>query len=390
MSRKNRTGSRRQQRPDKEVRKPGTSDRRGSRTGSAEAAALLDAAQLEAGERVLDLGWQDDVCTVDSVAESWFFHSDVRQVRLCEAEILKRPGSRAHAVLGVSPGELDETPFDVVLYRPPRWAAKARVFQLFDDAFTVMVEGGRLCLAGRRDGGVESYRKRLEAVFGNVDLAKPGGGLRVYRALKTSSTPGAKPVDPGYRFDVEDLPGGPYVFQAEAGVFSRDGLDRGTRFLIDTLEIRPQDRVLDLGCGYGALGIFAARQAASVVLLDTNLQAVRCAQRNVEENEISNATVKLSDGCEAVEGEVFDLVASNPPTHEGVDTARQFARGVARNLHSDGQFLVVVMRPKFSAKAMRQAFDSVEAVGKRDGFTILKARSPKGASSGGGGRNDLK
>ena len=341
---------------------------------------MLATAAVEPHERVLDLGMAGRPVGLELNAGGiHFVGSDLRAVRDCEDAIRRKAPDHACAWLEVSPAVLAGRRFDVVLLAPARWASKTRVFELIDAAFGRMAMGGRLLLAGRRNAGVESYRRRLKAVFGRVETATSKSGFRVYRTSRGSLEPGAHPVDGANVFEAPDLPGSPYTFEASAGVFSSRGLDPGARILIESVDVRAEDRALDLGCGYGAIGIAAAKRARDVRMLDADLLAVRCARRNIARNGLSSARVALSDGFEAVSGQTFDLILCNPPTHEGVATARRFVQGAARHLDSKGRFAVVAMRPGLYLKQMKRAFGTVDQLKSRQGYTVLCARDAKSA-----------
>ncbi len=355
---------------------------RSHRPQGQEASALLVAAAVQTHERVLDLGMAGLPVGLDlSTAGVHFVSSDLRAVRLCEDMILRKASCNVRTSLEASPADVSGAPFDVVVYGPARWSAKARVFELIDAAFHKMAIRGRFLLAGRRGAGVESYRKRLEAVFGRVERAEGKSGFRIYLSYKIVAEAGAEPLNTVRAFEVADFPGGACAFEAVPGVFSSDGLDPGTRFLIETAEVQPGDRVLDLGCGYGAIGIAAARRAREVMLLDASLLAIRCAKRNIILNGFTNARVVLSDGFEAVSGRCFDLVLCNAPTHQGTATARMFAQGAARHLDSKGRFIAVAMRPGMYYRQMKRTFGSVERLGSRFGYTVLCAKRPKTGAS---------
>src|SRR5512144_331811 len=97
------------------------------------------------------------------------------------------------------------------------------------------------------------------------------------------------------------LRGHEFLFHTEAGVFSRARIDPGTKLMLQHLAIEPADRVLDLGCGYGAVGVVAGKLAAEgqVTLVDINERAVELARRNLDANGVSNGEAVQSDGFEA-------------------------------------------------------------------------------------------
>jgi 16S rRNA (guanine1207-N2)-methyltransferase len=110
-----------------------------------------------------------------------------------------------------------------------------------------------------------------------------------------------------------------FVFETDRGVFSHGAVDRGTRLLLEALEVRPEDEILDVGCGYGVVGLVAAAQASRgrAVLVDINERAVALALRNARRNGIHNAEVLWGNLYEPVGERTFDLIATNPPIRAG-------------------------------------------------------------------------
>ena len=105
-------------------------------------------------------------------------------------------------------------------------------------------------------------------------------------------------------------------FCTDAGVFSRDGLDTGTRALLEALP-EPAGRVLDLGCGWGAVGVLMGKRwpKAEIVMTDINRRAAELARRNLAQNGVT-AQVFEGDGFENVPGN-FDMIVTNPPIRAG-------------------------------------------------------------------------
>ena len=101
-------------------------------------------------------------------------------------------------------------------------------------------------------------------------------------------------------------------------LFSPDGLDEGTRQMLRAVEWFPGAAVLDLGCGYGPIGITLARDypKAQFVLSDVNRRAVALCEENIAKNKIANAKALFSDGCAELDG-TFDQIVSNPPIRIG-------------------------------------------------------------------------
>ena len=118
-----------------------------------------------------------------------------------------------------------------------------------------------------------------------------------------------------------------FIFHSTWGLFSPTEIDEGSRLLLDHLEVRPGDISLDMGCGYGALGIPIAKlsPAGEIHMVDKDFVAVEYAKKNAEANGVKNCKVYLSNGFSKVPDMKFDLIVSNLPAKVGpgisVDTS---------------------------------------------------------------------
>jgi 16S rRNA (guanine1207-N2)-methyltransferase len=164
---------------------------------------------------------------------------------------------------------------------------------------------------------------------------------------------------------------------SDAGVFSRDGVDYGSRVLIELMEIPHDAQVLDIGCGYGPIGLIAARLAPQghVKLIDVNERAVALAKHNAERNGIRNVTFAQSDLFVSVVGETFDVILSNPPIRAGKAVVHQLFVESWRHLNLGGALWVVIQNKQGapSARAKLEEIFGEEAVievGKDKGFRI--------------------
>ena len=173
------------------------------------------------------------------------------------------------------------------------------------------------------------------------------------------------------------------TLETDTGVFSRSGLDRGTELLIEALDIGPCELILDLGCGYGAIGIAGAKlsEGGHVILTDVNERAVRLAQLNLRANAVTNAEVRLGNLYEPVQGMAFDHVVSNPPLRAGRAVVDRIVSEAPAHL-LDGGRLWLVARTRQGADALRKrmadAFGNARVVRRGSGYKVLCAR--KGAS----------
>ena len=133
------------------------------------------------------------------------------------------------------------------------------------------------------------------------------------------------------------------VIETDRGLFASHGLDPGTALLIETLEDLTAESILDFGCGWGAIGLAAAKTvpSAHVVLTDVNQRAIRLARRNLERNGLRHPDVRLGSLYEPVGAEKFDLILSHPPFHAGRETVLQFLSQAPDHLTDAGRLRVV-------------------------------------------------
>lgn len=160
------------------------------------------------------------------------------------------------------------------------------------------------------------------------------------------------------------------------GIFSKDHVDLGTMILLRSLSLPEEGEVLDMGCGYGAIGIAVAksRPKVRVTLVDVNPMAVRLARENIEKNHIANAIALRSDLYSRLEGKKFDLILSNPPLAAGYKTIFPMIEGAKLHLKEGGS-LVLVLKKGVNAipRKMMEIFGNVELVSKRSGYRVFRS-----------------
>jgi 16S rRNA (guanine1207-N2)-methyltransferase len=174
------------------------------------------------------------------------------------------------------------------------------------------------------------------------------------------------------------LRGREWTFLSDRGVFARRGVDAGTRLLVETMRIAPTDHVLDIGCGYGPVGLVAASLApeGQAVLVDVNERAVMLAAQNARLNGVANVEVLQGDGCGPVADRSFDVAVTNPPIRAGKATLRRLVREIWQRLRPGGRFYFVARTAQGArtlARDVTDVFGTVSELERKGGYRVYEA-----------------
>ena len=175
------------------------------------------------------------------------------------------------------------------------------------------------------------------------------------------------------------LRGKSFEFLTASGVFSKKRVDLGTRLLIESMVLPEDGYVLDVGCGYGAVGIAAAtfNPNLRVIMVDVNERAVRLARQNAEKNYVSNVEVRRGYLYEPVKDLVFSCVLSNPPVSAGMETVKAIISEAPEHMASKALFQMVV-KSKIGGKRLlmvfEEAFGNVEVLARKSGYRVLMSK----------------
>ncbi len=198
--------------------------------------------------------------------------------------------------------------------------------------------------------------------------------MAVTRATRQSATP--DPVAREVEFSTQ-LRGVPLNFSTTWGLFSPKTIDAGTRLLLDTMAVSPGDTCLDLGCGYGAIGIALAKseQTATVYMVDKDFVAVEYACKNVARNRLTNCHVQLSNGFSELSDLRFDRIAANLPANVGKELLHIFLTDAQQHLNRNGHLYVVTIAGlrTFIKRNFLSIFGNYEKVKQRQTHTVALA-----------------
>ena len=164
-------------------------------------------------------------------------------------------------------------------------------------------------------------------------------------------------------------------FYTDAGVFSKKMVDYGSQVLLNALDLERGKNLLDVGCGYGPLGISLAKvQGVQSTMIDINSRAIDLAKKNAERNGVV-AHIFQSNIYENV-SEKFDYIISNPPIRAGKKVVHEIIEGAFDHLNQGGSLTIVIQKKQGAPSAkvkMENVFGNAEIIRKDKGYYILRS-----------------
>lgn len=172
----------------------------------------------------------------------------------------------------------------------------------------------------------------------------------------------------------ENIKNADLKFETKASLFSPDSIDTGTLAMLSVIDFLPGDKVLDLGCGYGVVGILAGKLIGeeNVVMCDISEQATECAKINAALNGVSDIKIILSDGYKNIEEKDFTMILSNPPYHADFSVPKSFIEVGFQKLAVGGKLVMVTKRLDWYKNKLTSIFGGVK-VREINGYYVFLA-----------------
>ena len=160
------------------------------------------------------------------------------------------------------------------------------------------------------------------------------------------------------------------------GLFSPRAVDEGSRLLLDHLELDTDSNCLDLGCGYGVLGLVMARRAprGHTLMVDKDFVAVEYAEKNRVANRIDNASCLLSNGFAQIPAQQFDVIVSNIPAKVGKEMLYIYLFDALEYLQPGGAFYIVTITGlrQFFKRGFSEVFGHYEKIKQGKTYTVAR------------------
>ena len=169
----------------------------------------------------------------------------------------------------------------------------------------------------------------------------------------------------------------PLTLHSTWGIFSPREIDEGTELLLKYIEIQEDDDCLDLGCGYGPIGLTLAKLAplGHTTLVDRDFIAIEYANKNIQLNNIPNAEALLSNGFAQVRERKFDIVVSNIPAKVGNEMLSLFLHDAWQQLKPGGRFYIVTINGlrEYMKRNFKAVFGNYKKCKQGKNYTVAMA-----------------
>lgn len=333
---------------------------------------LLSTITVKPGDIIVDFGCTDNGNLGISIASKYtsskvyLVVNNLKTSQLAQQGISERALQNVSVYIDDSLQCLEGTRPAIVIIKPTGYEGNKRIKASITESMRYLAPDGHLYLVTNMHKGAPTFMKMLDEAFGNHEvLKKGGGGIRIVRSVKIAEREEKVQEEQTKSFVEADILGKRYIFQTEQALFSKDRIDQGTLLLLETIKVGNSRSILDLGCGYGVIGILLAdqHQESKVTLVDVDMQAAKAAEFNAHLNGVENNTsVIMSDGLKELAGSKFDLILSHFPLHIPHEEQVQLLKESRDALVPGGRLCLVALSSYDLRPALHSVFGNVDII----------------------------
>jgi 16S rRNA G1207 methylase RsmC len=309
-----------------------------------------------------------DLCAGLGDVETVCFQLDLHQADRLRQHLTETSSSAAVEVLP----DLWDLParFNTAIFPVAAHGERELKLDLLEQSFHILASRGLLISLSeyQADQLLPKWHKKVFGKCSELPTSKLGS---VFWSVRDGDRPRRR-HELTFRAKIGDGPS--HAFVSRPGVFGYGDLDDGARAMLEVAEVRPGDRVLDLGCGPGANGVLAMDRAGPdghVTFVDSNVRAVVLAEHNARANGLANFRSVATATMDGLEPGSFDLILANPPYYANSWIAQMFIERSKPLLRPGGRFYLVTRMINHMAPFMAEVFpDSTWE--ERRGYHVLR------------------
>jgi 16S rRNA G1207 methylase RsmC len=264
--------------------------------------------------------------------------------------------------------------FQTAIYPAPAHSDYELKLDIVEQGFHVLVPGGKFITLSEyeRDATLNKIHKK---VFGKCSEAPRNEYGSAFWSTREVEGQAQRRHRMTFHAKIGDRPS--MNFESWPGTFSYGRMDDGSRAMLEVAEIRTSDKVLDMGCGGGAVGCLASQQVGPtgrITFVDSNTRAMKLTELNATANGLSNYKLMTSSTMMDLPPGEFDVVLANPPYFANSEVGRLFIHTAREVLRPNGRFYFVTKMPVETIPEIVETFGDVESVENR-GYTVVMARA---------------
>lgn len=260
--------------------------------------------------------------------------------------------------------------FDIAVYAPKSYEPIQLVKHRIAELVKLLKPEGEFFIAGRKKEGIKRHSRFLKNLEGELGKVEQRGSTRLYRYRKISEIE-IPEVEIEKSFESK-INGETLDFTTCEGLFSYKSLDDASRLLIEKVDIDSDEEILDLCCGYGAIGIWLNKlYGCDVSFSDDSRLATYYTGVNLDKNglEASKTTCDCLDEIERK----FDVIVTNPPTHQGSSITDEIFQESFNHLKEGGKLYAVYNQNMNFELKLSKIFKKAETVAERENFKLIEA-----------------
>lgn len=287
------------------------------------------------------------------------------RVRECLAEVEAKAEVVAVADIWDLPAR-----FNTVIFPASAQSDREVKIDVVEQGYHVLAPGGLFLTLSEyeKDGQFARLQKKVFGKCGETPSSENG---MAFFSTKTDESSERRRHEVKYHAKLGDEPSMEFV--SRPGTFSYGRFDNGSRAMLEVAEIHEGDRILDLGCGNGAVGCLASAKAGPkgrVTFIDSSLRAMALAELNAKANNIDRTRFVTATRLEGLDEQAFDVILANPPYYAKSEITRLFVEGARDLLKPGGRYYLVTKMPTAVMPLIFDTFGDCSVIENR-GYSVV-------------------